>query len=137
MRIPLGATQSVTLTHVVRKGTASDSYTVTLAGVSCHEESGVRADSSGFSRKGVSFFCIFPGHTTAAPAEAGSTIGSAGALYLAPAAFRAADPALRGCRWTLAPEDKVQLPDGRTGTVTQISDNRGGRCPHWYVEVSG
>lgn len=137
MRIPLGATQKLLITHVVRKGTTSESYTVTLSGVSCHEETGVRAEAPGFARQSTSFFCIFPGHTTAAPAAAPEVIGAAGSLYLNPAAFHAAAPALRGCRWTLAPEDKVQLPSGRTGTVTRISDNRDGRCPHWYVEVSG
>ena len=60
----------------------------------------------------------------------------AASTFLAPAAFKAADEAARACHWTMAPEDKVQLPSGRTGTVTSVQDNRDGRCPHWYVEVT-
>ncbi len=138
MRTPLDADQSVTLTHTVRKGTVSDSYTVVLSGVSCHEATGVLADGSGFSHSGsATSFCIFPLYTTAALSEAPEQASIAGSTFLAPAAFKAADPALRAYRWTLAPEDKVLLPSGRTGTVTGIQDNRSGRCPHWYVEVSG
>lgn len=53
-----------------------------------------------------------------------------------PVAFKAAEDAQRVSCWTLAPEDKVQLPSGRTGVVTSVQDNRTGRCPHWYVEVT-
>lgn len=138
MRTPLDADQTVTLTHIVRKGTVSDSYTVLLSGVSCHEATGVLADGGGFSHSGsATSFCIFPMHTTATFSEAPEQASIAGSTFLAPAAFKAADPAFRACRWTLAPEDKVLLPSGRTGTVTSIQDNRSGRCPHWYVEVSG
>lgn len=138
MRVPLDAHQTVTLTHIVRKGTMSDSYTVLLSGVSCHETNGVLADGGGFSHSDNSTsFCIFPMHTTAAFSGTPEQASIAGSTYLAPAAFKAADPALRGCRWTLAPEDKVLLPSGRTGTVASVQDNRTGRCPHWYVEVSG
>lgn len=138
MRVPLDAHQTVTLTHIVRKGTVSASYTVVLSGVSCHETNGVLADGGGFSHSDNSTsFCIFPLYTTAALSDAPEQASAAGDTYLAPAAFKAADPALRSCRWTLAPEDKVLLPSGRTGTVTSIQDNRSGRCPHWYVEVCG
>ena len=138
MRVPLDADQTVTLTHAVRKGTVSESYTVVLSGVSCHEATGVLADGSGFSHSGSSTsFCIFPLYTTAAFSGTPRQASIAGSTYLAPAAFKAADPAFRACRWTLAPEDKVLLPSGRIGTVTGIQDNRSGRCPHWYVEVRG
>lgn len=138
MRVPLDAHQIVALTHIVRKGTVSDSYTVVLSGVSCHETNSVLADGGGFSHSDSSTsFCIFPLYTTAARSDAPEHASAAGDTYLAPAAFKAADPALRGCRWTLAPEDKVLLPSGRTGTVASVQDNRTGRCPHWYVEVSG
>lgn len=138
MRVPLDAHQTVTLTHIVRKGTVSASYTVVLSGVSCHETNGVLADGGGFSHSDNSTsFCIFPLYTTAALSDAPEQASAAGDTYLAPAAFKAADPALRSCRWTLAPEDKVLLPSGRTGTVTSVQDNRTGRCPHWYVEVCG
>lgn len=138
MRVPLDAHQTVTLTHIVRKGTVSASYTVVLTGVSCHETNGVLADGGGFSHSDNSTsFCIFPLYTTAALSDAPEQASAAGDTYLAPAAFKAADPALRSCRWTLAPEDKVLLPSGRTGTVVSMQDNRTGRCPHWYVEVCG
>lgn len=138
MRVPLDAHQTVTLTHIVRKGTVSDSYTVLLSGVSCHETNGVLADGGGFSHSDNSTsFCIFPLYTTAALSDAPEQASAAGDTYLAPAVFKAADPALRSCRWTLAPEDKVLLPSGRTGTVVSVQDNRTGRCPHWYVEVCG
>ena len=39
MRKPLGADQTVTITHIIRKGTASESYTTVLSGVSCREVS--------------------------------------------------------------------------------------------------
>ena len=67
-----------------------------------------------------------------APEQAADAAGQ----FLTPEAFRAADEAVRAAGWTLALEDKVLLPSGRTGTVTSIQDNRSGRCPHWYVEVS-
>lgn len=139
MRTPLGATQTVALTHTVRKGTASESYTTVLTGVSCHEANGVAADGSGFShantQQGVTFFCIFPNHTTAAFSGTPKQASLAGSTFLSSDAFKAADAALRGCRWTLSPEDKVILPSGRGAMVTSITDNRIGRCPHWYVEV--
>lgn len=31
MRKPLGADQTVTITHIIRKGTASESYTIVLS----------------------------------------------------------------------------------------------------------
>ena len=136
MRIPLGATQSVTLTHTIRKGTASDSYTVSFFGVSCHEVHSVKVEAPGFARQEQTSFCIFPDYTTAAFSGTPEQASIAGSTFLSPDAFKAADPALRACQWTLALEDKVLLPSGRTGTVTSIQDNRSGRCPHWYVEVS-
>lgn len=66
MRTPLGANQTVTLTHTVRKGTESNSYTVVLSGVSCHEVRSVHVETPGFARQEQTSFCIFPGHTTAA-----------------------------------------------------------------------
>ena len=130
MRKPLLATKSVTLVHCIRRGTGSTSYTTVLSGVSCREvaAAGTGAQSgagSGFAPKSSSEICIFPGHSAAA------------STFLDPAAFKAADEAARACHWTLAPEDKVTLPSGRVGTVTSVQDNRDGRCPHWYVEVTG
>ena len=136
MRTPLGANQTVTLTHIVRKGTESNSYTVVLSGVSCHEVRGVHVETPGFARQEQTSFCIFPDHTTAAFSGTPEQASIAGRTFITPEAFKAAEAALRGCRWTLTPEDKVLLPSGRTGTVTSIQDNRSGRCPHWYVEVS-
>lgn len=135
MRTPLRAAQTVTLTHVIRKGTASESYTTTLAGVSCHEVNGVQVEAPGFARQDTTFFCIFPGHTTAAFSGTPKQASIADSTFLSPEAYKTAEPALRGCRWTMTPEDKVLLPSGRTGTIASISDNRDGRCPHWYVEV--
>lgn len=135
MRTPLRATQTITLTHIIRKGTASESYTTTLAGVSCHEVSSIQVESPGFARQDTTSFCIFPEHTTAAFSGTPEQASIAGSTFLTPEAYKAADAALRGCRWTVALEDKVQLPSGRVSTVSSISDNRGGRCPHWYVEV--
>ena len=80
--------------------------------------------------------CIFPGHTTAAPQSTAEPPADAASTFLDPAAFKAADEPARACHWTLAPEDKVTLPSGRVGTVTSVQDNRDGRCPHWYVEVT-
>lgn len=137
MRKPLGANQTITLTHTVRKGMENDSYTVVLSGVSCHEVSGARVESPGFARQAQTSLCIFPGHTTAAFSGTPEQASIAGSTFITPEAFKAAEANLRSCRWTLAPEDKVLLPSGRTGTVTSIQDNRSGRCPHWYVEVSG
>lgn len=136
MHAPLNANKTVVLTHVVRKGTTSESYTVELSGVSCHEVSSAHVETPGFARQESSSLCIFPGHSTAALSGAADSVGDAGGMFISPEAFRAADPALRGCCWTLALEDKVTLPSGRTATVTSVSDNRSGRCPHWYVEVS-
>ena len=136
MRKPLGADQTVTITHIIRKGTVSESYTTVLSGVSCREVSSAHVETLGFARQGQTSFCIFPGHTTAAPEGAAESPSPAGGTFLAPEAFKAAEAALRGRRWTVALEDKVLLPSGRTGTVTCVQDNRSGRCPHWYVEVS-
>ena len=116
MRKPLLATKSVTLVHCIRQGTGSTSYTTVLSGVSCREvaAAGTGAQSgagSGFAPKSSSEICIFPGHSTAAPQST-------------------AEP-------SLAAEDKVTLPSGHVGTVTSVQDNRDGRCPHWYVEVTG
>lgn len=137
MRTPLQATQSVTLTHTVRKGTQTSSYTVALAQVSCHESDSVYPSGPGFAhqngRISGTTLCIFSQYSAVDLAEAA---GLAGELYLAPEAFRAADEAARASHWTLALEDKVTLPSGRTATVTSIQDNRTGRLPHWYVGVS-
>ena len=137
MRIPLGANQTVRLTHHVRKGMEDASYTVVLSGVSCHEVTGARVESPGFAHQSSSSFCIFPDHTTAAFSGAPEQASIAGSTFITPESFKAADAALRGCRWTLATEDEVLLPSGRKGTVVNVQDNRSGRCPHWYVEVSG
>lgn len=135
------ANASIALTHSIRQGTGSNSYTVVLSGVSCREVSGVRAGartSSGksFDPGDTTRICIFPGHTTAAPQNGTGLPLDAASAFLAPAAFKAAEEAQRTSAWTLAPEDKVQLPSGRTGIVTSVQDNRTGRCPHWYVEVT-
>lgn len=142
MRKPLLATKSVTLVHYIRRGTGSTSYTTVLSGVSCREvaAAGTGAQSgagSGFAPKSSSEICIFPGHSTAAPQSTAELPLDAASTFLDPAAFKAADEAARACHWTLAPEDKVTLPSGHVGTVTSVQDNRDGRCPHWYVEVTG
>ena len=142
MRKPLLATKSVTLEHCIRQGTGSTSYTTVLSGVSCREvaAAGTGAQSgagSGFAPKSSSEICIFPGHSTAAPQSTAEPSLDAASTFLAPAAFKAAAEAARACHWTLAPEDKVTLPSGHVGTVTSVQDNRDGRCPHWYVEVTG
>ena len=49
MRSPLHADQSIRLTHTVRKGTATNSYTVVLSRVSCHESDSVLPSSPGFA----------------------------------------------------------------------------------------
>ncbi len=136
MRKPLGADQTVTLTHIIRKGTVSESYTTILSAVSCHEVSSAHVETPGFARREQTTFCIFPHHSTAVPSGAAERPNPAGDTFITPEAFKAAEAAFRGCRWTLALEDKVLLPSGRTGTVTSIQDNRSGHCPHWYVEVS-
>lgn len=137
MRKPLLANASVTLTHCIRQGTGGNSYTVTLSGVSCREVSGARTGSgNGFDPNNTSQICIFAGHTTVAPQSGTGASADAASTFLAPAAFKAAEGPRRASCWTLAPEDKVQLPSGRTGVVTSVQDNRTGRCPHWYVEVT-
>lgn len=140
MRSPLHADQSIRLTHTVRMGTASGSYTVVLSQVSCREVDSVSPSSPGFAhsagRIGSTGVCIFTGWSKVAPAEAPEQAADVAGQFLTPEAFRAADEATRAAGWTLALEDKVLLPSGRTGTVTSIQDNRSGRCPHWYVEVS-
>lgn len=140
MRTPLQADKTVSLTHTLRRGTAANSYTVILSGVSCHESDSVLPSSPGFShsggRSGATGICIFAGWSKAAPADAPEQAADAAGQFLTPGAFKAADEAVRAAGWTLALEDKVLLPSGRTGTVTSIQDNRSGRCPHWYVEVS-
>lgn len=137
MRKPLLATKSVTLVHCIRRGTGSTSYTTVLSGVSCREVAAAGTGAgSGFASKSSSEICIFPGHTTAAPQSAAEPPSDAASTFLDPAAFMAADEPARACHWTLTPEDKVTLPSGRVGTVTSVQDNRDGRCPHWYVEVT-
>lgn len=140
MRTPLQADKTVSLTHTLRRGTATSSYTVVLSRVSCHESDSVLPSSPGFAhsggRSGATGICIFAGWSKAAPAEAPGRAADAAGQFLTPEAFRASDEAARAAGWTLALEDKVLLPSGRTGTVTSIQDNRSGRCPHWYVEVS-
>lgn len=137
MRKPLLANASIALTHSIRQGTGSNSYTVVLSGVSCREVSGVHTSSgNGFDPSNTTQICIFAGHTTAAPQSGAGASVDAASTFLTPAAFKAAEGAQRASCWTLAPEDKVQLPSGRTGIVTSVQDNRTGRCPHWYVEVT-
>lgn len=140
MRTPLQADKTVSLTHTVRRGTASDRYTVVLSRVSCREVDSVAPSSPGFAhssgRIGSTVVCIFAGWSKATPAEAPEQAADAAGQFLTPEAFKAADEAARASGWTLALEDKVLLPSGRTGTVTSIQDNRSGRCPHWYLEVS-
>lgn len=137
MRKPLLATKTVTLTHCIRAGTGGTSYTVVLRGVSCREVSAASVGSgAGFDPHNSSVICIFPGYSTAAPQSAAGASADVASTFLDPAAFKAAEETVRACRWTLAPEDKVRLPSGRTGTVTSVQDNRDGRCPHWYVEVT-
>lgn len=80
--------------------------------------------------------CIFPGYSTAAPADQPKAAMDAGRCFLPASAFKAIDPSRRSDYWTLSLADKVQLPSGRTATVTSIHDNRDGRVPHWCVEVS-
>ena len=125
MRKPLLATKSVTLVHCIRQGTGSTSYTTVLSGA-----------GSGFAPKSSSEICIFPGHSTAAPQSTAESPLNVASTF-DPATFKAADEAARACHWTLSPEDKVTLPSGHVGTVTSVQDNRDGRCPHWYVEVTG
>ncbi len=138
MRKPLLATKSVTLVHCIRRGTGSTSYTTVLSGVSCREVAAAGPGAgSGFAPKSSSEICIFPGHSAAAPQRTAEPPLDAASTFLDPAAFKVADEAARACHWTLAPEDKVTLPSGRIGTVTSVQDNRDGRCPHWYVEVTG
>lgn len=137
MRTPLLATKIIGLTHCIRKGTGSASYTVVLANVSCREVSGaVASASAGFDPRNSTAICIFPGCSTAAPENGTAAPADAASTFLDPAAFKAADEPARACHWTLAPEDKVILPSGRTGVITHVQDNRDGRCPHWYVEVT-
>lgn len=137
MRKPLLANASVTLTHCIRQGTSSNSYTVILSGVSCREVSCVRTGSgNGFAPNNTTQICIFAGHTTIAPQSGTGAPVDAASTFLTPAAFKAAENAQCVSCWTLAPEDKVQLPSGRTGVVTSVQDNRTGRCPHWYVGVT-
>ena len=141
MRTPLLANKIVGLTHCIRRGTGSTSYTVVLTNVSCREVSGIAtsaatSNATGFAPRNSTVICIFPGCSTAAPQSGTVAPADAGSTFLDPAAFKAADEPARACHWTLAPEDKVFLPSGRTGVITRVQDNRDGRCPHWYVEVT-
>lgn len=137
MRKPLLANRLVGLTHCIRKGTGSTSYTVVLNNVSCREVSGAAASASaGFDPRNSTVLCIFPGCSTAAPQNGTAAPADAASTFLDPVAFKVADEPARACHWTLAPEDKVTLPSGRVGTVTSVQDNRDGRCPHWCVEVT-
>ena len=74
MRSPLHAGQNIRLTHTVRRGTATNSYTVVLSQVSCREVDSVSPSSPGFAhsagRIGATGICIFAGWSKAAPAEA-------------------------------------------------------------------
>lgn len=135
MRKPLLATKRVTFQHTIRKGTVSTSYTTVLTNVSCHETYGAQVESPGFVPSHNTEICIFPQHSQIGPCEGAEAAMDADSTFLAPEAFRASDEATRACHWTLAPEDKVTLPSGRTGTVLRVQDNRSGHCPHWYVEV--
>lgn len=135
---PLHADKTLRLTHCIRHGTTTAQYQTTLSGVSCREihsaSTGARSGAGlGFADQSRTGICIFAEHSTRDGQDAQNAQNS----YLPPAAFRAADEAQRAAHWTVAPEDKVLLPSGRTGTVTSIQDNRDGRCPHWYLEVSG
>ena len=135
MRKPLLATKRVTFQHTIRKGTVSTSYTTVLTNVSCHETSGAQVESPGFAPSHNTEICIFPQHSQRATGEDTEAATPAGSTFLAPEAFRAADETVRASHWTLAPEDKVILSSGHTGTVLRVQDNRSGHCPHWYVEV--
>lgn len=84
MRKPLGADQTVTITHIIRKGTASESYTTVLSGVSCREVSSAHVETPGFARQEQTSFCIFPGHTTAAPSGAAESPNPAGSTSSPP-----------------------------------------------------
>lgn len=95
-----------------------------------------QVDTPGFSRRDATVICIFPGYSTAAPADRPKAAMDAGRCFLPASTFKAIDPSRRSDYWTLSLADKVQLPSGRTATVTSIHDNRDGRVPHWCVEVS-
>lgn len=88
MRSPLHAGQSIRLTHTVRKGTATNSYTVVLSRVSCHESDSVLPSSPGFAhsagRIGATGICIFAGWSKAAPAEAPEQAADAAGQFLTP-----------------------------------------------------
>lgn len=55
MRKPLGADQTVTITHIIRKGTVSKSYTTVLSGVSCREVSSAHVETPGLCPAGADF----------------------------------------------------------------------------------
>lgn len=136
---PLHADKTLRLTHCIRHGTATAQYSTTLSGVSCREVrtavTGARSGSGlGFADQSSTSICIFVGHSKAATDS--SAAQNVQNTYLTPADFKTADESQRAGHWTVAPEDKVLLPSGRTGTVTRVQDNRDGRCPHWYLEVS-
>lgn len=133
---PLLATKSVNFIHHVRAGTSDTSYTFQLSKVSCAEVQSAQVDTPGFSRRDATVICIFPGYSTAAPVDQLKAAMDAGRCFLPASAFKAIDPSRRSDYWTLSLADKVQLPSGRTATVTSIHDNRDGRVPHWCVEVS-
>lgn len=137
MKKPILATKTIALTHCIRTGTGSTSYTTVLSCVSCREVTAAGTGTGfGFAPRGSSVICIFPGHSAAAPQRTAEPPADAASTFLDPVAFKAADEPARTCHWTLSPEDKVTLPSGRAGTVTSVQDNRDGRCPHWYVEVT-
>jgi len=92
MRKPLGADQTVTIPPIIRKGTVSKSYTTVLSGVSCREVSSAHVETPGFARKEQTSFCIFPGHTKAAPSGAAESPNPAGSTFLNPEAFRPQRP---------------------------------------------
>lgn len=135
-RKPLLANDSIKIEHRASAGASDVVYTITLTGVSCHEAHGVRVSTPGFQQQATTEICIFPGFSQAAtesPAEGSSTTDS---TYLDPAAFKATESPRRAQYWTMDKEDIVYLPSGRKGRITNIEDNRAGRCPHWFVEVT-
>lgn len=101
MRSPLHAGQSIRLTHTVRRGTVTNSYTVVLSQVSCREVDSVSPSYPGFAhsagRIGATGICIFVGWSKAAPAEAPEQAADAAGQFH-PGGFQSRR---RGCpgRW--------------------------------------
>lgn len=134
---PIQADKMIRLEHRVYDGASGSDmvYLTTLYGVSCREVHGASPTSSGFSDHSTTQLSIFPGHTLVTPSGATGAAYPAEDRLVSPEAFNATEAALRGSWWTMAPEDKVELPSGLTGKITRIEDNTAGRCAHWFVEV--